>query len=1045
MSKVVPWPSSQHDEGYVNMHFSFPDKDDPKILHKKGGWPIRSVEGFISRVNFALTTPSRYKDIWYCTSLQKEAGVNSKGRPKAVRKKLNALRLNSIWVDIDVDDQPKHYHSVEEALTAILTFQIKVGLPAPSAIVFSGGGVHVYWTSKTPLTPQEWHPYADGLKQLLLINGIKCDAGLTTDSARILRVPGTLNYKYDPPRPVELAPGPFRLYDFEAKLGLLKGFAGPAASAAPVQGPALFADGVSSATFQKPSAAFNVLDAKAETLAEGIDKHEDFKLDPRPIFSKCGFYRTALKESGASYNQPLWMLSILGTTFMENGNDIAHKISEAHASYSAVDTQAMYDRKVAERSASGIGYPSCAAIAGNGSEACKSCPLFAQAKSPLNIKPEPPKFTATVSSGIQSQHALDQCIPEGFDLDANGVICKLIETVNKSGETTTHFIPVFQAVLSDFWLQKTPNEMINFTATVDKGFSEQVSVKMGDVSSQGFRGLLGHKRVLINPNITPKILEEFFLSTIGKLRAIAAAQQAVPFGWYEENGKRRGFAFDGQLMLDDGTTRPCGAVDYATQRKYKVTGNLADWKTAANVVFRRRRPELSAIALTAFASPLLALAGQKSMTMASWGSDSGAGKSSAYTIGMSVWGDPLLTKGTETSTVNAVTHAMKTIRNLPFYWDEISDDTHREKFAKVMMEADGGKEKDRMIDGQTALVGGIWRLMMQYASNGSLIEYLRKRNSNTTAAQMRVLEWEVKRIEGGPGYIGTTQATSDLALAESNFGHMGLLYARYLADHHVAIYDEVIKKSKEVEALLRTKQDERYWAMGIAIMCLAAKYAQGLGIEVDPAEIETFMYKVYQDNLTQRNEFAAGGRVDNSETVITRYLKERNAAERGIWTDHMHNTKGKPGRKVIITKGPTQPRNMEGGIEFRFAIENRELVISQEDFNAWLKEYKHSEALVYAALKTVYNTRRGRISLCSGTIHDIDRENCLVLTISKNSGLWGFMMVATSDEARTAMENEVEINPVKTGFEDATPRPPVTGTGVTADDVRALIGATGAH
>jgi hypothetical protein len=89
-----------------------------------------------------------------------------------------------------------------------------VNLPPPSAIVYSGGGLHVYWTSKDDLAFADWFPYADGLKQLLLANNILCDAGLTTDASRILRVPGTLNYKYDPPTEVKLLTPTVKVYDF---------------------------------------------------------------------------------------------------------------------------------------------------------------------------------------------------------------------------------------------------------------------------------------------------------------------------------------------------------------------------------------------------------------------------------------------------------------------------------------------------------------------------------------------------------------------------------------------------------------------------------------------------------------------------------------------------------------------------------------------------------------------------------------------------------------------------------------------------------------
>jgi hypothetical protein len=56
---------------------------------------------------------------------------------------------------------------------SVLLFAKTVGLPNPSAIVYSGGGIHFYWISKTPLTPQKWAHYASGLKHLMLANAVK--------------------------------------------------------------------------------------------------------------------------------------------------------------------------------------------------------------------------------------------------------------------------------------------------------------------------------------------------------------------------------------------------------------------------------------------------------------------------------------------------------------------------------------------------------------------------------------------------------------------------------------------------------------------------------------------------------------------------------------------------------------------------------------------------------------------------------------------------------------------------------------------------------
>ena len=411
MGAVVPWPKTQADPGYVNLHWSFPDNKStstPKANVVKGGKPTRTVETFIGDVVWRLARPERYKDMFFCLSRQRDTKTSNNGKIRAAKSKAAALELKSIWVDIDVgpdevDQAGKvvkaHYHTEDEALKAILLFAESVGLPMPSAIVRSGGGLHVYWINRDPLTPQEWFPYADGLKKLLLANSVLADSSITADAARILRVPGTFNHKpkYPQPMPVMLVDIPLVMYDFPAELAFLQQFAGPVVAAAPKPSFSLWAEDAPPGARERfnkgPAAAFAALRGEPG-LSAGIDMFADHKLDPGPIFTNCGFYRDALLKGGKNHDNPLWNLAVLGTTFMEKGDEIAHLISKGHAGYSEDGTQALYNRKVAERSASRIGYPGCSAIQGAGCKACGTCPLLGKVKSPLNIRPD---VTVTVN------------------------------------------------------------------------------------------------------------------------------------------------------------------------------------------------------------------------------------------------------------------------------------------------------------------------------------------------------------------------------------------------------------------------------------------------------------------------------------------------------------------------------------------------------------------------------------------------------------------------------------------------------------------------
>jgi hypothetical protein len=124
------------------------------------------------------------------------------------RKAENAAGACSFWVDIDVGpdkaNSGKGYATIEEALAALKEFCKKTDLPYPPIVVNSGAGVHGYWPFDEFLAREQWQNYAAKLKALMKTCGLHADPGRTADISSVLRVPGTLNHKYSPPRPVTI-------------------------------------------------------------------------------------------------------------------------------------------------------------------------------------------------------------------------------------------------------------------------------------------------------------------------------------------------------------------------------------------------------------------------------------------------------------------------------------------------------------------------------------------------------------------------------------------------------------------------------------------------------------------------------------------------------------------------------------------------------------------------------------------------------------------------------------------------------------------------
>src|SRR5579883_218929 len=150
LAKVLAWPQEgDATPSYVNIHWSLTKLDQ----HGKPIWTgraTRSVQEAANTVSWALRGADT-KDIYVCMSAQAEAleKVSKKGNSylAPIRSQENVVALKSLFLDLDAKGADKNsYASLTEAAAALGDFIKTMGLPAPSAIVNSGGGLHVYWT-----------------------------------------------------------------------------------------------------------------------------------------------------------------------------------------------------------------------------------------------------------------------------------------------------------------------------------------------------------------------------------------------------------------------------------------------------------------------------------------------------------------------------------------------------------------------------------------------------------------------------------------------------------------------------------------------------------------------------------------------------------------------------------------------------------------------------------------------------------------------------------------------------------------------------------
>lgn len=202
-------------------------------------------------------------------------GLSATAKGAHERCKANeVIALAGFWADIDILG-PNHAQtnlppSIEDARALLAELPLE-----PTCLVDSGGGLHAYWqfheiweldtNDERAKAAQAVADWVDTIRALARRKGWSIDA--VKDLARVLRVPGTLNHKTDPPREVKVIACSNRCYepsDFEDYIiplaetpgSLFSGTQRPAPVCSPVVIDNITLDPLANPPFEKFQAAF---------------------------------------------------------------------------------------------------------------------------------------------------------------------------------------------------------------------------------------------------------------------------------------------------------------------------------------------------------------------------------------------------------------------------------------------------------------------------------------------------------------------------------------------------------------------------------------------------------------------------------------------------------------------------------------------------------------------------------------------------------------------------------------------------------------------
>jgi Domain of unknown function (DUF927) len=943
LQHVVPWELG----GYVTIHWHRPE------IKGFFGRSCQSIDDAMALVaNLKATTQH---NIYFCVSRQE---LNNGQRDRA-----HAIGLVCIPMDLDVKpDSPKHYPTTAEAIASLFWFCDSVGIPRPSLLVASGGGLHAYWLSDRVLTVAEWQPYADAIKATARAAGLKFDGTGTGDAARVLRVPNTYNWKYDVPRAVRL----IQPYCTGAKIDFAEAFK-------KILG--------KSHTPHTIAPAFKHL--PVTPLAEGIVLRDIPPLPVAPILNECGWLREAYETGGREFDNPQWNLTTLIATFLENGHALAHKFGDQHPTYVPDKTDELWDRKNRERRAANIGWPRCNTIAGAGSTHCASCRHLVRDKSPINIGYE--AFASPVDETLKELGGTrppEARLPEGYCFDEEGRVCAIqrAKKVKGGGIQPARLVVLLLTQISSPSLQLKEGKFgLGFIAKTDRYGTSEVFLHSGNCFKDG--GLFRHlaeKCVLYNTDDgARKMIEKFAVSWLDKLlKADTAIRDSGTMGWRYEQGVRIGFVYGNTLFHENGSEVPLiASADNDFRSWYTPVGKREAWFAAAKLLTTRKRPELDVIIAVGFAAPLMTFAGTLYGAILSVWGHPGTAKSTAQQIAAAIWGHPKQTRESLNSTPKSVQGRLGRCRNLAAFWDDIQDERHQDALFETMFVATQGAEGGRLNTDASMKARLEWQTLLVACSNASFVEYLTLKQKSTTAGMRRVFEIEFNKQDNEPGMINATDAGRVFSALEQNYGGVGVEYAKILAKEHKEIDLMVAEVTKTFCEKVEGTGDEAYWWGSCGVLLAGAMLANRLGAELDVAAMDTLLQTAFHHNRTIRGtEGTEGGSYQNTENALTSFLNHYVGSGNVLVVERFFEIRHKP-VKLLRTPIAGKP------IVVQIARDQRKIVFSKREMREFLHKKEIQSRQVFNGLASYFKAKEVRHTLGAGTAYAQGQEFCVEIFI----------------------------------------------------------------
>lgn len=820
--------------------------------------------------------------------------TNAKGR--TTRSIENVAYLRSLYCEVDVRKKEDKkgdafYETEDDIIHALDAFLKTCKLPWP-IIVHSGGGFHFYWPLTEDVTRDVWQKYATGLKLLASKRGFRVDPGITADSARILRTPGTVNRKY-PNAIVQvvdtgtLYTGPYRLADFQILL---------------------------------------VQDTKpVPTVLEKTPT------DAEMVASKCNQLRR-LRDRPQDQTGLEWIAGGRLLSECVHGHKFWNEWSSKDPRYNAVEAEKKWQESV--KHGKGI---TCAYYETINPTGCAGCPFKGKIKSPLILGRTQASNLPEEALSILANAEL----PRGFKFDKDGQLLFTTEKQNSEGEVEekVYIVAKFPILITDRSVSEVTKADFSFTLT-----HWQPKDGWADVHVDAAEFFRNPEVAFASKSIfgaDDKLLKRYVKESLNNLAERQKKTMAYEsFGWKEEDTKfLRGDQLYSCAIDEDGTPtlhiQKVSLTPTAERlaKHMKPRGTLENACRAGQMLMAPGHEWQAATYLYSYVAPLMnfLIPQEGGVVWSTYDQEGGKGKSLATLAAASVWGTPDGISVTSSDTTNARNTVLSILRHIPLCFDEMNR-TDPQAAKEFLQTFTSGQEKRRgTTDGGLQKSERSWRTVMITSSNQELKGALAA-TEGSLAMGNRVMEVQATTLPMNKKDF--KESFKNLFL--SNSGQMADAYVSYLVIlHAIGKLEEICAEAVEfVESMYDFDPQQRFKVGSFVGFYTVCRILNDSGLISVDARARTLW-------LLEQNDFNNtfdGLQTTTMEDVLARYMNE--SVRNTIVMPHAY--RGSPGGALATPSDKlTIRRELTGNIYLEETSLLRwlnERQISMKHFKQRLKE-----------------------------------------------------------------------------------------------------------